>query len=63
LHTLWALSCCSSVLHHRYLHEAYALLGRQHNQWDKVLVIPRVVALDLNWVANNLWRIHSAAMW
>jgi hypothetical protein len=46
-----------------YLREAYALLGGQHDQWDKVVVIPRAVALDLNWVADNLRRIHGAAMW
>jgi uncharacterized protein YqgC (DUF456 family) len=46
-----------------YLHEAYALLGGQHDQWDKVVVIPRAVVLNLNWVADNLRQIHGAAMW
>jgi len=46
-----------------YLRDAYTLLGGQRDQWDRIVVIPCAVVLNLNWVADNLQWIHGAVMW
>lgn len=46
-----------------YLHEAYALVGGQHDQWDQLVVVSPAAASDLQWVAMNLCQIQGALMW